>query len=655
MYGEVILANDRASEWMCLTLCWRDWLDPDALPLTDAQATERRAAVPVFLASHTRTAAGWREAYKARLEQVAVQVASPDLLNLALSLAVQHFQLTTAQQKARVDFIDACLAAEFGDVLHEGDAWEPLQRLIDKLRVRALLMPQALLEHTLREASLAVRAQILTTAGYYEDALPGAYARAYHWLENLESSQHNDLVPACSAAIWSRKAADRPGFVEQLDHLLLQGGMGIVRDAWAHVVKQNALDPQVLVGDFVANVVGEATAADHPGANLAPWLSAQWQFVQHSHAALIERGVRDALAAGQSPDGAPGNGPQSSLHPVLKQWADMERAPLSAPLNAPPPHAAAPPLTLSAVPSRGGDEDEEAYAAQCQIKTLGWLQGPIAAKGAPAVAVNELAQRELANDTAPAPALTLKARAKKQDQAKAQQAKVAAVQGAMKVALLETARFMADELDEGLAAAQSVGVASACVQQAAQCAKTLAALRSEAVTAVKFPALQQQLFDAEQAVAKLHAGIRDARQGQAEDRVVQRLLRCLCQALSEETLALGKRHGGVIAFEATPADWGWIARRLHRRCLLTVNRLIVKGRSVALGTEHAVGLYVTQSSRSGPQHVFDISVHLWSRRKGCTGSPCGTLLEPDPFPPFNEAEWFDTLAPCAVLHLPRKA
>lgn len=252
------------------------------------------------------------------------------------------------------------------------------------------------------------------------------------------------------------------------------------------------------------------------------------------------------------------------------------------------------------------------------------------------------------------PALKKNARAALRDLALQQRQKTAAVQDTLGTALRESAAFLAGEIADGTVAAQAAGVTGAVLQEASVCGKNLASWSSGPVAAVKYATVRQQLLAAERAVERLHTATREARKAQAEERVVQRLLRCLCFALGKETLEPGRREGGVIAFEASPADWGWIARRLHRRHLATATRVTVNDRPVSLGLDRALGLYVTQSSHSSDRYAFDISVHLWQRREGQTGAPAGPSPTNEPFPPFNEEAWFDTFVTCAVLHLPRK-
>lgn len=362
MYGEVVLMPDDGRRGVDFTLVWRDWLAPDMPPLSDDEAAARKDAVKVFLRNATQTPAAWRQTCLGALEQVAVQVASADQLDTALDLAVAHFQLSPDRQQARVDAIAAGFAAEFDDVLQEGEAWAPLGRLIGDLRTRALLMPQALLEPCIREACLTLRTQILTTSGQYTDALPAAYESATRWLARLAQSNDYAWGPALSMVIWTRRAADRPGLMDRLEWLLQHGGMGTVAQAWRFAMQQNALEQPVMVGDFIANVINDVVPGDVDGSKDLPvLLASHWELLLQRHETLLQRGVVDALDAARSSGALPRAGAPGGVMRIFEQWMEMSRS--LRPM--PAPQAARASLTLSA--SSSGHNNDGAYAAQCQI------------------------------------------------------------------------------------------------------------------------------------------------------------------------------------------------------------------------------------------------------------------------------------------------
>jgi hypothetical protein len=148
---------------------------------------------------------------------------------------------------------------------------------------------------------------------------------------------------------------------------------------------------------------------------------------------------------------------------------------------------------------------------------------------------------------------------------------------------------------------------------------------------------------AESAIESLRRGVLAT---EVTERVHQRFTGALNQALRQEPLVYGKRHGGVIACPMRQADWGWVHQTFHQRWL-PVQRLEMDGLLVPLQADQALALYVTGSSQS--QYAFDVSVHLWCRKPGGGGLPS---LEVGAYPPMNTRDWRDTRVPCAVLHVP---
>lgn len=153
----------------------------------------------------------------------------------------------------------------------------------------------------------------------------------------------------------------------------------------------------------------------------------------------------------------------------------------------------------------------------------------------------------------------------------------------------------------------------------------------------------QLLCDAEQSITLLRADIKTAQATQAmQERFQARLL----DALARETLSPGRRQGGVIGVPLTTEDWRWVSQCFHGRWLSSVAWLTIHGTPTPLGEDETLALYVTGCSLS--QYAFDVSVHLWQRRAGCTDEPSDLM---DDCPPMNEAEWFDTYispAPCCM-------
>ncbi|PZO16781.1 MAG: hypothetical protein DCF26_10980 [Burkholderiales bacterium] len=217
---------------------------------------------------------------------------------------------------------------------------------------------------------------------------------------------------------------------------------------------------------------------------------------------------------------------------------------------------------------------------------------------------------------------------------------------AMNDGLGATAQFFHDDIHEMAPLAKALGAAPALLERCLELQAPLQQLcdKPAAFDEEKSRALLQ---DAEGRIAELRKGIKAA---EASTQLARRFSTQLAMALKAEALVLGKRHGGVIACPLRPTDWAWVAQMFHRRWLPQVTRLLIDGQPIALQPDQAVALYVTGSSQSN--FAFDVSVHLWQRRAGCTSPPSELM---DNCPPMNEADWFDTYIPCAVLHVPLAA
>ena len=157
---------------------------------------------------------------------------------------------------------------------------------------------------------------------------------------------------------------------------------------------------------------------------------------------------------------------------------------------------------------------------------------------------------------------------------------------------------------------------------------------------------QAELSAANGCLEKLRSAIRPVQLS------AERLLRfgeCLVQQLRQETLAMGKSHGGVIACPMSMDQWGAVRDRFHRRYCSPVQVLTMGGQRVLLRSDQALALHVTAASLSG--YAFDVSVHLWQRVDGSRNDPFDTSST-ELFAPMNADGWFDTRITCAVLHVP---
>lgn len=204
------------------------------------------------------------------------------------------------------------------------------------------------------------------------------------------------------------------------------------------------------------------------------------------------------------------------------------------------------------------------------------------------------------------------------------------------------ADFLLGDIHDMVVRAQHVKVASELLTACTDLVEPLQALiRHPSTDELQARDLLQR---AESAIESLRRGVLAT---EVTERVHQRFTGALNQALRQEPLVYGKRHGGVIACPMRQADWGWVHQTFHQRWL-PVQRLEMDGVLMSLQADQALALYVTGSSLS--QYAFDVSVHLWCRKPGGGGGL--PSLEVGAYPPMNTRDWRDTRIPCAVLHVP---
>lgn len=218
------------------------------------------------------------------------------------------------------------------------------------------------------------------------------------------------------------------------------------------------------------------------------------------------------------------------------------------------------------------------------------------------------------------------------------------VQLAVAQGLRSSAQFLRDELHDLLPLGAQLQADANLLRACQDClaALTTLTLRQPADEAGDTAQAMADLQRADQALDALRRGIH---QRQGEEQTRQRFTAALFQCLRNEPLTLGKRHGGVIAEPLPLEEWGWAVQTFHKRWWNAGLRPSATAAPVPLAPDQALALYVTGSSLS--DYAFDISVHLW-RRQAASGLPPTTPGEGNT---MNEPDWYDTLIPCAVLHV----
>lgn len=221
------------------------------------------------------------------------------------------------------------------------------------------------------------------------------------------------------------------------------------------------------------------------------------------------------------------------------------------------------------------------------------------------------------------------------------------VQMAVAQGLRASAQFLRDELRDLLPLGTQLQADANLLRACQDClpALTTLALRQPVDEAGDTAQAMADLQRADQALDALRRGIH---QRQGEEQTRQRFTAALFQCLRNEPLTLGKRHGGVIAEPLPLEEWGWAVQTFHKRWWNAGLRPSATAAPMPLAPDQALALYVTGSSMS--DYAFDISVHLW-RRQAASGLPPTTPGEGNT---MNEPDWYDTLIPCAVLHVRAK-
>lgn len=221
------------------------------------------------------------------------------------------------------------------------------------------------------------------------------------------------------------------------------------------------------------------------------------------------------------------------------------------------------------------------------------------------------------------------------------------VQMAVEQGLRSTAQFLLDELNDLLPLAAKLQAEAALLKACHGCLPALSTLVKHGL-AREAGDLAQAMADLQRADQALDALRRGFQQRQGEEQTRQRFTAALFQCLRNEPLLLGKRHGSVIAEPLSLDEWAWAVQTFHKRWWNAGLRPSATAAPVPLAPDQALALYVTGSSLS--DYAFDISVHLW-RRQAASGLP---PTKPGESNAMNEPDWFDTLIPCAVLHVRAK-
>lgn len=563
----------------------------------------------------------------------------PKLPNeFAVHMCVAHHRLPLAHRDKRMGTIQRIVDGHFSDLQHPTQA---MALSMTYLKQRAILVPDAMLEDELRSACFDIAFAFSNMkpppAGY--DAAPFTVEMNTQ-LNNQSIPKQEEVLKHLSQAWLSRAPAERLALRKKtLDLLEQKKGKAV-----AAACVQLAIWPKTLPllnihrFDFYESVINDALT----------YGSDQWSTLTAAHATVLEDKIRTqtgvvlwtsvaAVVAGvpmgaYSASSVDGLQRRSQASTAVRAAFTPTRTQKARALRASEAHALA---------EREAQELNTVQAMSID-QLARWIEGPIVEPSQPdrkPIDRKVIAQREQAiRQRAPQPKATPTKEPSPEKPLTDED-----IEETIRDALSATARFFLGEINDLLVLSKSIGAAPALV---AACVGERDLL-TQLIHKPEGPNDEEArniLSNAESAVVALRKGLKEA---QASASVRSLFPVQLSTALSKEPKVLGKRHGGQIDCPVRFDDWAYVANTFHRRWLPSIKSIEVDGKTMPLDNNQAAALYVTGSSFSGA--AFDVSVHLWRRRQGRTSLPS---LENGPYPPMNEADWFDTYQTCCVLHVP---
>ncbi|PZO16782.1 MAG: hypothetical protein DCF26_10985 [Burkholderiales bacterium] len=629
MFCSIIRIQGLGNELGGLDVAYEDWLNLDWPELSDAEVAARQDRVPGFIHDHaTQLPPAARATVTAALQALVRLVQPEDCVDQALALGLLHFSLPAEQQQQRTNHIAQLFAMEF-DELPQTDDLQPLWSLLESLRLRALLLPDGMLEREIRKASFLIRSEMFTARG-----TPARYAQVIHVANPILQAwpaTHDLWDPLLRTSLFTRRPAERDEFLKNLRALIDREAFDAVSSAGVRAVALSLGD--VMTGDLVSGVI--AAVAESANDPIDEIIDAQWQMLATLNNIAVLQTVNACIKAFRaSLDLGPAI--TRSIQDTLKLTQRLQAQSASRPAPAARPFRRQP-LTIQAPGATDDTGRNDACQAWSLEKVVAWTQGPIAATGV----------KQPINRAAVAAQETSLQRTPRVGK---QRVRVTPkdVADTIEVGLRATGQFFLGEMQDLLSNAKALGLnaasTKACNTLLPQLQQLVGPSKSGGVDEL---AARQLLQQAESAIAALRQQIKST---QTNDRMQTRFLVQLNRALSNELLELGKRQGGVINCRMSLKDWPWVVEQFHKTHLSHVTSLLIDGVHVPLGEDMALGLYVTASSQS--HYAFDVSVHLWRRLPGRTSSASEAGAVARPYPALNTTDWFDTYIPCAVLHVP---
>ncbi len=561
-----------------------------------------------------------------------------EVVGFAACMCVAHHALTPERRDMRTATIQRVISLHFG----ERAALPPaITESLVALKSMAMLIPDATLEDEVRSACLDIALMaaalpmppdVCNTA-----ALRGDLSKAMSGT-NFNDKSRTELIEELISVLLSRPPGERPALRQMMLSLpaqLLGETVGAAR-VMLSLNKVNAL--KIHRCDFMARLMEDVSINGKPD---------QWSLLIDPHLAMLTA-LNEALSEqvlwasiGAVVDGMP----MGAFLPSSKEALRLRMVAHSEVMTRITPARSRNARQLRAVSSDKLTEKDAEEMDMIQSMSIDqlvrWIEGPVARplrSKAPAIDRKAIVTRERQKQKLP-PATDSKGKTT----SNAPPLEEADVHGTILDALSQTARFFLDDIGDMLTLTESLKIEQSLAHECGALMGPLSQIANQPADMAEDEA-RDLLSRAEVAVKDLRKGIEQAK---ASALVQLRFPGKLKEALNKEALVPGKRHGGQINCPVQYSDWAFVNDNFHGRWLPGVTSVLIDGKPMPLDSDQAAAWYVTFTSQSG--FAFNVSVHLWRRRPGCTGLPS---LERGVYPPMNEAEWFDTFIPCCVLHVP---
>jgi len=638
MYGWLTYEG-KALMWLTIP----GWVLQD-LPCSKEEVALRQRAAGEFVKHEcSKDAQEQRDRIKEDLDCIVPHVRA-DVLDFALYMCRAHHMLLDAQRQKREEVIEGIIEGIFGDDLKSLSADQV--SMLNVLRRVGILMSDAFQKTQLGALTAKFRMRMLSdkfTANLPENvgflrfgAKLGLTVKDQKETDETIRNSQEEFYCWLMHALLSRPASKCESLKMQMMEVLNDKNMAYVHRAYKQMIDLHRLLSGE-ISDALASIIEELyTSQDNPqdviDRRVASAVAEHESRVDHTlwaTVAALEGGVvkmgktepesRKTLASFQEAVFSF----REKMTLAARATKELPKQKRKAPKGAP---------QKSEIP--GEKEDIDPVWSWSVERLARWIEGPV---------IETVPKRAVVCEK-----ILRKEKVEREQALKTYKKKIVVVNegeigDVIENALSATARFFLDEIGDMLQLARAL---KADEELTRACEKRTRVLAQLAARSVGFneEKVRVELMAAEADIQALRQGLKTAK---FTALVEKSFPGQLSMALSKEKMVLGKRHGGQISCPVTFDDWSYVADNFHHRWVPGITSIEVDGETMHLEKDQAVALYVTGSSLSG--YAFDVSVHLWRRRAGKTSRPSDGSGQ---FPPMNMTDWFDTWAPCCVLHVP---